>query len=135
MRSTQRLLLQRLRQIGLLSRTTLGSANCGKMIACEKRTFSDNTTGSNKGTSGLTSVEWRKKQLDTLERKFTEPSVVVDTDDNLQPMWREMEGRVTRRRPRTVEQMGGKTGRINVRKTDEEMWLREGLYDEKKPNA
>jgi hypothetical protein len=39
-----------------------------------------------------------------------------------------MEGRVTGRRPRTREQTGGRTGRVNVKATDEEYWLREGLY-------
>lgn len=80
-------------------------------------------------------MEWRKKQLDILERKFSEPKVKVENEEDLQPMWKEMEGRVTRRRPRTVEEMGGKTGRVNVRNTDEEMWLREGLYDEKEPKS
>jgi len=69
-------------------------------------------------------------QLDKIERKFTEPSEIVGNDEDLQPTWKDMESRVTRRRPRTVEEMGGKTGRVNVRKTDEEMWLREGLYDD-----
>eukprot|EP00429_Kryptoperidinium_foliaceum_P004186 CAMPEP_0176012258 /NCGR_PEP_ID=MMETSP0120_2-20121206/5703_1 /TAXON_ID=160619 /ORGANISM="Kryptoperidinium foliaceum, Strain CCMP 1326" /LENGTH=84 /DNA_ID=CAMNT_0017345139 /DNA_START=183 /DNA_END=434 /DNA_ORIENTATION=- len=64
-------------------------------------------------------MEWRKKQLDKLERKFSEPAVVIDNDEDLQPMWKEMEGRVTRRRPRTVAENGGKTGRENVKKTDE----------------
>jgi hypothetical protein len=77
-------------------------------------------------------MEWRKQQLDKLEQKFSEPSlVVVDNDDDLQPMWKSMESRVTRRRPRTVEEMGGRTGRTNVKKTDEDLWLREGLYDKK----
>lgn len=37
--------------------------------------------------------------------------------------------RVTKRRPLTAAQRGGRTGRMNVRKTDEEIWLKEGLYD------
>lgn len=79
-----------------------------------------------------TGMEWRKKQLDKLEKRFSETtSAVVDNDEDLQPMWKEMEGRVTRRRPRTVEEMGGRTGRTNVKKTDEEMWLQEGLYNNK----
>jgi len=86
-------------------------------------------------------MEWRKQQLDKLEEKFTssspsfsEPSVHVDNDEDLQPMWKQMESRVIRRRPRTIEEMGGRTGRKNVKKTDEEMWLSEGLYDnEPKP--
>lgn len=82
-------------------------------------------------------MEWRKMQLETLEKKFSKPSgvVEVDNDDDLQPMWRQMESRVTNRRPRTVEEMGGRTGRTNVKKTDEEVWLREGFYDDKGTNS
>lgn len=74
---------------------------------------------------------WNKKQIDKIERKFKEPSQKVDSDEELQQMWKAMEGRVTRRRPRTLGDTGGKTGRVNVRKTDEEMWLQEGFYDDK----
>lgn len=41
-----------------------------------------------------------------------------------------MESRVTRRKPVTIEQAGGKTGRRNIRPTDEEAWLQAGLYSE-----
>jgi hypothetical protein len=134
---SSRFLFQRFRQIGLLSRKTARSTNFRNAIAFHGRAFSDSANnGSSKGSAGSTTgVEWRKAQLDKLERKFADPKVLVDNEEDLQPMWKQMEGRVTRRRPLTVDEMGGKTGRINVRKTDEEMWLQEGLYDEKEPKA
>ena len=78
-------------------------------------------------TSG---TEWRQRQLQKIKDKFDPPLEIVETEDDLQSMWRAMEGRVTKKRPRTVEETGGKTGRANIKKTDEEIWLREGLYDD-----
>jgi hypothetical protein len=117
----------------LLSRSSTRSSNCRNVLAFHGRPFSDSASGSSEGSTGSMGTEWRKKQLDKLERKFTDPKVQVDNDEELQPTWKEMEGRVVRRRPRTVEEMGGRTGRINVRKTDEEIWLQEGLYNDKEP--
>ena len=74
---------------------------------------------------------WNKKQIEKIEKRFTEPTQNVDSDEDLQQMWKEMESRVTRRRPRTLRDTKGKTGRENIRKTDEEMWLQEGLYPDK----
>lgn len=55
----------------------------------------------------------------------------IQSDDDLQPMWRDMESRVTRRRSLTAAQREpGKIGRRNVRKSDEDMWLESGLYDD-----
>eukprot|EP00977_Amphora_coffeiformis_P007824 scaffold1719_cov186-Amphora_coffeaeformis.AAC.2 len=81
--------------------------------------------------SSTAGYEWRQRQLEKLEQKFnnTPPTEIVESDDDLQSMWRSMEGRVTNRRPRTAEETGGKTGRVNIKQTDEEYWLREGLYD------
>ena len=86
---------------------------------------------SDKGTSdeSKTPIEWRKKQLETLEQKFQEP-LNIEKDDKLQPMWKQMESRVKHRKSRTIEETGGRTGRRNVKRTDEDMWLQEGLYDE-----
>ncbi|KAL7543826.1 hypothetical protein ACHAXR_013219 [Thalassiosira sp. AJA248-18] len=53
----------------------------------------------------------------------------IDNYEDVQPMWKEMESRVTRRRSLTLEQSGGKSGRRNVRKSDEDMWLEAGVYD------
>ena len=70
-------------------------------------------------------------QLDQLERDFCSfPVQPVEKYGDVQALWREMERRVTNRKPLTKAQRGGRVGRRNVRKvTDEEMWLREGLYD------
>lgn len=76
--------------------------------------------------------EWRKEQLDRLRRKFeSEKDIpVIDDDEDLQPMWREMESRVTKRRSVTVAEAGGRVGRSNIRRTDEEAWLQAGMYDQ-----
>lgn len=82
-------------------------------------------------TMSDSSSSWSKKQIEKIEQKFSDdPSANVKSDEELQQMWREMESRVVKRRPRTIRETGGKTGRVNVRKTDEEMWLNEGLYEE-----
>ena len=86
--------------------------------------------------------EWRKHQLQKLQDKFSttttssssgsndsEPTQIVNCDEDLQPMWKEMESRVTRRRLKTKTEMGGRTGRMNQKRTDEDLWLQEGLYD------
>lgn len=78
--------------------------------------------------------EWRKHQLDKLSKKFDEPNV-IDSDEDLQPMWKAMESRVVNRRTLTAAQKGGKTGRTNIRKTDEEAWLQAGLYEEEEKDT
>jgi len=73
--------------------------------------------------------EWRKHQLDKLSKKFQEPKE-INNDEDLQPMWKDMESRVTRRRTYTKQEAGGKVGRRNIRPTDEEAWLQAGLYSD-----
>lgn len=104
-------------------RPTVVDAWSSSSSSSSQRTVSSSSSG----------YEWRQRQLEKLKRKFdeTSPSQTVEREDDLQQMWREMEGRVTRRRPRTVEEMGGKTGRTNIKSTEEEYWLQEGLYDDK----
>jgi hypothetical protein len=78
-----------------------------------------------------TGNEWRKQQLDKIENKFRGKeleAVTIESEDDLQPMWKEMEGRVTRRKPRSLAETGGKSGRMNLKKTAEDVWLEEGLY-------
>ena len=74
-------------------------------------------------------------QLDRIEGRFTKrdtqviypaPPKITD-EENLQPHWKNMESRVTNRKPSSHE--GKASGRKNLKKTDEEMWLQEGLYD------
>lgn len=80
-------------------------------------------------TSSSSSLSWRKEQLDKLlaKRKVTEPAQTIQNDDDLQPMWQAMERRVKNRPlPRNEE---GKSGRANIKKTEEDIWLEQGLYD------
>ena len=72
--------------------------------------------------------DWRKQQLDKLERKFQEP-LSIENDEELQPMWKDMESRVTRRRAVPIHEAKGKHGRKNIRRTDEDVWLNAGMYD------
>lgn len=57
----------------------------------------------------------------------------IDKYEDVQPMWKEMESRVTRRRSLTLQQRGGVSGRRNVRRSDEDVWLEAGVYDSEKP--
>jgi hypothetical protein len=93
--------------------------------------------------------DWRKQQLQKLQQKFSNENnsishsnnnnssiLFIDSEEELQPQWKEMESRVTRRKPRSVQQtIDGRpvkrpTGRMNVRKTDEDVWAQEGMYEE-----
>lgn len=80
-------------------------------------------------------MQWRRTQIDKLESKFDnkndgdDDTPDITTDEELQPMWRDMESRVTRRRSLTAAERGpGKVGRRNIRKSDEDVWLASGLY-------
>jgi hypothetical protein len=101
------------------------------------------------------SSAWKRGQLSKLSDKF-EDKLPTMTDDNgnnnndkgnrkeevsevmeintyeeVQQMWKDMESRVTRRRTMTLSEakINGKVvGRKNLRKTDEEAWLEAGLY-------
>jgi hypothetical protein len=94
------------------------------------RWFSSTENGGDSTDTSL-SVEWRKEQLDRLERKFTDqqPPQAIEDDGGLQPAWKAMESRVTKRKLMTTEQRRGKTGRSNIRRTEEDVWLESGLYD------
>jgi hypothetical protein len=94
--------------------------------------FTNNDGDGDKISSSLSSSDNNLSPTDTSKSMTT---VDVKSDDELQPMWKEMESRVVRRKPRTVSESGGRTGRMNIRKTDEEVWLQEGLYDDHDTNA
>lgn len=85
------------------------------------RKLEDKFNNSNESESKHTSST--KQQLEPLN---------IDNYDDVQPMWKEMESRVTRRRSLTLEQRGGVSGRRNVRKSEEDYWQKAGVYDEKK---
>jgi hypothetical protein len=87
------------------------------------------------GANGDTS--WRRQQLGKLESRFQQDPPVdgsvlqeVSKEDELQSHWKEMEGRVVRRKPMSKESAAGKVGRRNVRRTDEEIWKENGLYND-----
>jgi ribosomal protein L11 methylase PrmA len=98
--------------------------------------------------SASANTQWKRNQYRKLEDKFNnnneneskhtsstkqqlEP-LNIDNYDDVQPMWKEMESRVTRRRSLTLEQRGGVSGRRNVRKSEEDYWQQAGVYDGKK---
>jgi hypothetical protein len=58
--------------------------------------------------------------------------LAIDKYDDVQPMWKGMESRVTKRKSLTLTQRGGVSGRRNVRRSDEDMWLEAGVYDDDK---
>lgn len=59
--------------------------------------------------------------------------LAIESYEDVQPMWKEMESRVTRRRSLSLEQRGGVSGRRNIRRSDEDEWLEAGVYDSEKP--
>jgi hypothetical protein len=73
--------------------------------------------------------QWCKQQLEALQRKFTKVETIQNNEE-LQPMWKEMEGRLTQRRSRTLAEIRGITGRQNTSRTDEEVWLAKGMCRE-----
>ena len=118
-----RISLQLLSRASLFRRMALETQrHRGGLCVVTRQQRSSSSSSSSSGAH-----EWRQRQLQKLEQKFLD-STVVQSDDDLQQMWREMEGRVTRRRPRKLQD-GQPTGRTNVKATDEEYWLREGLYN------
>uniref|UniRef100_A0A6S8XWF6 Uncharacterized protein n=1 Tax=Ditylum brightwellii TaxID=49249 RepID=A0A6S8XWF6_9STRA len=115
----------------------------------EKDKYSLSSTSS----SFEASSKWRKEQLNGIENKFhtdeekesdnetvhrevvsdsddSNGSQIIKSDDELQQMWKDMESRVLKRRTLTLAERGGKVGRRNIRKTDEDAWLEAGLYGE-----
>jgi membrane protein involved in colicin uptake len=97
--------------------------------------------------SAAATTQWKRNQYRKIEDKFKnnnesnrlsptdtqnlEP-LNIDNYEDVQPMWKEMESRVTRRRSLTLEQLkqrGGVSGRRNIRKSEEDYWERAGVYD------
>ncbi|GFH58553.1 hypothetical protein CTEN210_15029 [Chaetoceros tenuissimus] len=121
-------------------------------VRCTSRYLSS-SSGDEKNGLGLDSLDasskWRKGQLSKIEDRFKNDSSIkkiddwpvyepldINNDEDVQPMWKDMESRVTRRKSMTISEAssrGKKVGRSNIRKTDEEAWLSAGLYDDEKP--
>lgn len=123
-----------------------------------RRHISSNTNGSNDDltgnphdiiTSTAATTEWKRNHYRKIGDKF-QPNIKdnsdidssettssdrypepmkIDSYEDVQPMWKEMESRVTRRRSLTIEQRDGVSGRRNVRRSDEDVWLEAGVYD------
>mmetsp|Transcript_21846 Transcript_21846/g.31276 ORF Transcript_21846/g.31276 Transcript_21846/m.31276 type:complete len:162 (+) Transcript_21846:101-586(+) len=92
--------------------------------------------------SAAATAQWKRNQYQKLEDKFNNKPSSTDTQnleplnidnyEDVQPMWKEMESRVTRRRSLTLEQLkqrGGVSGRQNIRKSEEDYWEKAGVYD------
>mmetsp|Transcript_21830 Transcript_21830/g.47533 ORF Transcript_21830/g.47533 Transcript_21830/m.47533 type:complete len:228 (+) Transcript_21830:245-928(+) len=84
-------------------------------------TASEEENGVNATTATATATASAKQQSEPLN---------IDNYEDVQPMWKEMESRVTRRRSLTLEERGGLSGRRNVRKSEEDMWLEAGVYED-----
>lgn len=51
-----------------------------------------------------------------------------EEEEEIHPYWKALESRVVKRKLQTV----GKTGRSEVRKSDEDFWLEAGVYEDNK---
>eukprot|EP00578_Thalassiosira_sp_NH16_P024080 CAMPEP_0181097434 /NCGR_PEP_ID=MMETSP1071-20121207/11567_1 /TAXON_ID=35127 /ORGANISM="Thalassiosira sp., Strain NH16" /LENGTH=182 /DNA_ID=CAMNT_0023179915 /DNA_START=142 /DNA_END=690 /DNA_ORIENTATION=- len=77
-------------------------------------------------------IEKKDANIEGSSMEKPEP-LAIDNYEDVQPMWKEMESRVTRRRSLTLDEREGVSGRRNVRKSEEDMWLEAGVYDSEKP--
>lgn len=138
------------------SRTVPSTPFFGRTLVINSN--SDPKSISNETKPATTSLEatsqYRKGQLNKLENKFKESSsspsqssdtpsmsawlsqpLPIDDYDDVQPMWKDMESRVLKRKlPPKLSEVNNEAfvGRRNIRKTDEEAWLEAGLYNETK---
>lgn len=86
---------------------------------------------SNKDTTNTTkNTPINCNESDTNQSKDKDEPLSIESYEDVQPMWKEMESRVTKRRSLTLEDRKGVSGRRNVRKSDEDVWLANGVYDE-----
>ena len=99
--------------------------------------------------SAAATTQWKRNQYRKIEDKFNnnecnQPSSTdtqhlepleplnIDSYEDVQPMWKQMESRVTKRRSLTLQQLkqrGGISGRQNIRKSEEDFWEKAGVYD------
>jgi len=116
----------------------------------------DSVNGSADGIidSTAATTQWKRNQYRKIEDKFNSDNdernrilytdtkklepLNIDNYEDVQPMWKEMESRVTRRRSLTLEQLkqrGGVSGRRNIRKSEEDYWERAGVYDKEETST
>jgi len=136
------------------STPSCASSSCSFGGACRHLSSGDGINGKSSGNDGIVdstaaTTQWKRSHYRKIEDKFQSQEdqnkvsenndkqsstqqlkpLTIDKDEDVQPMWREMESRVTKRRSLTLEQRGGVSGRRNVRKSDEDVWLAAGVYD------
>jgi hypothetical protein len=118
----------------------------------------ESSTGDDIIESAAATMLWKRNHFRKIEDKFQKPEsdacnaktkntstkqpnwpawptdgdvpLAIDKYEDVQPMWRGMESRVTKRKSLTLTQRGGVSGRRNVRRSDEDMWLEAGVYDD-----
>jgi hypothetical protein len=125
----------------------------------------ETTTGNDILESAAATTLWKRNQFRKIEDKFRQPEsaaacgnsdtliastnrpnwpawptdgdvpLAIDKDEDVQPMWKGMESRVTKRKSLTLTQRGGVSGRRNVRRSDEDIWLEAGVYDDDKDKS
>ena len=119
---------------------------CCSPVQCKNINSSSEEEAEGSSSSVLDSQDassnWRKGQLNKITDKFDTSAdskmpeqdelMEVTSDEQVQAMWKDMESRVLRRRSILVSDAGKKVGRRNIGKTDEEVWLDAGFYDEEK---
>ena len=146
----------------MLNSCSTSSGVCNERSICNssklKNKDKDSESNNNSISDGLAaSAAYRKGELSNLVEKFNgdenandgknskridnvyktqfdlSTPLEIDSDEEVQQMWKDMENRVTRRRSITVseaKQIGKSIGRKNMRRTDEEAWLEAGLYQQ-----
>ena len=70
--------------------------------------------------------------MDAISNEFQEGDDinVINNDEELQTTLKEMESRISKRKlPPKFNEESAKTGRSNMRKSEEDEWLKAGLYD------
>lgn len=136
------------------SKTTLGSTTTRRRLSTDDDSIIINRKSSSGSLASVESAnattEWKRSHYRKIHDKFQQPQVqhddgcdnstkenqqqpepplIIDNYEDVQPMWKGMESRVTKRAALTLEQRGGVSGRRNVRKSEEDMWLESGMYD------
>ena len=73
---------------------------------------------SNKDTTNTTNTPTNCNEStdDTTNQSKPDEPLSIESYEDVQPMWKEMESRVTKRRSLTLDERKGVSGRINVRK-------------------
>ena len=120
----------------------------------------ESSTGNEIIESAAATMLWKRNHFRKIENKFQQPKsdadaknasprlpswpvwptdgdipLAIDKYDDVQPIWKGMESRVTKRKSLTLTQRGGVSGRRNVRRSDEDLWLEAGVYDDNKDTS